>query len=60
MTNKEQAKSIIDALPDSVSMDDIIDALYIKIKFARGEEQIRNGQGLTTEEAKQRLAKWLN
>ena len=41
-------------------MDDIIDALYIKIKFARGEEQIRNGQGLTTEEAKQRLAKWLN
>ena len=59
MTGKDSAKQVIDALPDSATMDDIIHALYVNVKFAHGEREIRNGKGVSHEEAKQRLKKWL-
>jgi hypothetical protein len=40
-------------------MDDIIHALYIKIKFEHGESEIKEGKGIPHEEAKQRLQKWV-
>jgi hypothetical protein len=55
MLTKETAKQIIDSLPDDATMDDIIHALYIKIKFARGEREIREDKGIVHEEAKKRL-----
>jgi len=59
MTVKDSAKQVIGTLPDSVTMDDIIHALYVNIKFADGEREIREGKGLSHEKAKQRLRKWL-
>lgn len=53
------AKEVIDSLPDEVSMDDIIHALYVRAKFEHGERQIREGRGLTHEAAKKRLQKWV-
>jgi len=40
-------------------MDDIIHALYLNIKFAHGESEIRNGGGVSDRDAKKRLEKWL-
>lgn len=59
MPTKETAKQVIDSLPDDVTMDDIIHALYVNIKFARGEQEIREGRGIAHAEAKKRLEKWL-
>jgi hypothetical protein len=59
MLTKETAKQVIDSLPEDATMDDIIHALYINIKFARGEREIRQGRGIAHEEAKKRLEKWL-
>lgn len=59
MVAKEAAKQVIDTLPDEVSMDDIIHALYVHAKFEHGERQIRQGKGVPHEQAKQRLQKWL-
>ena len=56
---KETAKQVIDSLPDDATMDDIIHALYVNVKFARGEREIREGKGITHAEAKERLRKWL-
>jgi len=56
---KETAKQVIDRLPDDVTMDDIIHTLYVNVKFAHGEEEIRAGQGVTHQEAKKRLETWL-
>jgi len=36
MRTKETAKRVIDSLPNDATMDDIIHALYINVKFARG------------------------
>ncbi|MFH1942964.1 MAG: hypothetical protein ABIL68_12755 [bacterium] len=59
MVEKEIAKNVIDALPDEASMDDIIHALYVKIKFDHGEREIREGKGISNDRAKKRLKKWV-
>lgn len=59
MPSKETAKQVIDSLPDDASMDDIIHALYVNIKFIHGEKQIREGKGVSQTVAKKRLEKWL-
>jgi hypothetical protein len=59
MLTKDAAKQVIDSLPNDATMDDIIHALYIKVKFSRGEEEIRQGKGIPPREAKKRLGKWL-
>ena len=59
MAVKDIAKHVIDTLPDEVTMDDIIHALYISAKFNHGEREIREGKGVSHEEAKKRLQKWV-
>jgi len=59
MAVKEIAKLMIDTMPDDTTIDDIIHALYIKAKFDHGELQIREGKGVSHEEAKRRLQKWV-
>jgi hypothetical protein len=59
MLSKETAKQVIDSLPNDASMDDIIHALYVNLKFSHGEKQIREGKGVSQADAKKRLEKWL-
>ena len=59
MTVKDIARQVIDILPDGATIDDIIHALYINAKFKHGENEIREGKGLTHEEAKKKLQKWV-
>jgi hypothetical protein len=59
MAEKDIAKQVIDALPESATMDDIMHALYVRTKFAKGEQEIRDGKGIPHDEAKRRLGKWV-
>lgn len=59
MTVKDIARHLIDTLPDDASMDDIIHALYINEKFGHGEREILEGKGISHEEARQKLQKWV-
>jgi hypothetical protein len=34
-------------------------ALYVRAKFAKGEQEIREGKGISHKEAKRRLSKWV-
>lgn len=34
-------------------------ALYVRAKFAKGEQEIRDGKGIPHKEAKRRLSKWV-
>ncbi len=58
MQIKQMAKDVIDKLPDESTLDDIIHALYIRAKFEHGESQIREGNGISHEEAMKKLQKW--
>jgi hypothetical protein len=59
MAEKDIAKQVIDTLPDTATIDDIMHALYVRTKFARGEMEIREGKGVPHDEAKRRLSKWV-
>ncbi|MGI6387559.1 MAG: hypothetical protein ACOX2W_10635 [Desulfomonilia bacterium] len=59
MLNKETARRVIDSLPNDVSMDEIIHALYMNVKFSRGEKELREGKGVSQADAKKKLEKWL-
>ena len=59
MTTKDLAKQLIDRLPDEATMDEIMHVLYLRAKFETGERQIREGQGISHDEAKQKLQKWV-
>jgi hypothetical protein len=56
---KDQVKKIIDNLPDDTTIDDVMHALYIQAKLERAEKSITDGNGISHEDAKQRLQKWL-
>lgn len=59
MTVKEIAKNVISALPKNSTMDDVIHALYVHAKFQHGENEIKQKKGITQDEAKRRLRKWV-
>ncbi len=56
---KEKIKSLIDNMPDDTTIDDIIHALYIQAKLERAEKSVSEGNGISHEDAKKRLQKWL-
>lgn len=58
-TLKEDVIELIRRLPDNVTLPDIMEELYVRQKIERGLLQLDNGQGMTTDEAKQRLRRWL-
>ena len=59
MTVKDIAKNVINSLPPGATLDDVIHALYVHAKFQHGEQEIRQGKGISHENAKKRLRKWL-
>jgi hypothetical protein len=59
MTTREIAKNVIDSLPEDASMDDIMRALYVRMKLERAERSIQQGRGIPHAKVKQRLRKWL-
>ena len=47
---KELVMETTNALPDTATFDDIIEAIYIRLKIKKGIENSKNDEGLTTED----------
>lgn len=58
-TAKQEVQNLLDHLPDDSTLEDIHYHLYVLEKIRRGRDAIRNGRHFTTEQAKERLSKWL-
>jgi len=59
MTVKDIAKNLINSLPSNATIDDAIHALYVHAKFQHGEREIRQKRGISHEDARRRLRKWV-
>ena len=59
MGTKQQILKAIEALPDDAGVEDALERLYLLYKIEKGLEQADNGELITQEEARQRMAKWL-
>jgi predicted transcriptional regulator len=60
MTVKQKACNLISRMPDDTTYEDIQYHLYVLQCIEQGEKDIEDGRTLTHDEAKERLAKWLN
>ncbi|HCN82049.1 MAG TPA: hypothetical protein DIT07_00280 [Sphingobacteriaceae bacterium] len=59
MLTKDQLIQTIKDLPEKFSLEDLLDRIMLLQKIEIGLEQSASGQTLSTENAKERLKKWL-
>ena len=58
-TAKDEIRRMLDELPDDVSYEDIQYELYVRQKIEQGLAAVDEGRVVSHEEARQRLAQWL-
>lgn len=56
---KDEVAEMIHHLPEDASIEDIQYHLYVLEKIRKGQESIRDGKGISHEDAKIRLSKWI-
>lgn len=59
MSEKQRAIEVIQQLPDSASLEDIMGELYFRQKVKRGLDDLQQGRVVSHEEARRRLSQWL-
>jgi hypothetical protein len=59
MTEKERILKLIEGLPGTATVDDVMDELYFRQVVDGGLADLTQGRTVSHEEAKKRLAKWL-
>jgi hypothetical protein len=60
MTAKQEARSLLEKLPDNCSIEDIQYHLYVLEKVRSGLEDARQNGVISQEDAESRLSKWLS
>ena len=58
MDTKQKILKAIKDLPDDAGVEDALDRLYLLYKVERGLRQADQGELLTQEELRERMAKW--
>jgi predicted transcriptional regulator len=59
MTEKERILKIVEQMPDTATAEDVMNELYFKEIVDRGLSDLAAGRLISHDEAKQRLAQWL-
>ena len=59
-TAKQDARKILDSLPEEASLEDIQYHLYVLQRIHHGREDVEAGRVVTQDEVEQRLARWLD
>lgn len=59
MLTKDKVKELIDHMPDTFSVDDVVEKIILLQKVEEGERQIGNGEGIDWEDMKKEMDLWL-
>ena len=59
MLTKKQVLSAVRNMPDNFDTIQLFDRILLFNKVEEGRQQIKEGKGLSTTEAKKKLKKWL-
>jgi hypothetical protein len=59
LTLKDKISEMIHNLPEGSTAEDIQYHLYVLEKIRNGQQTIKDGEGISNEEARARLSKWL-
>jgi len=55
---KQQALNTINQLPENTDMDEIMYRLYMLDKIRKGQEAVKQGKTITSEELKREIDSW--
>ena len=55
---KELVMEVTNSLPDTATLDDIIEAIYIRLKIEEGIKDVENNKELITEELLEEIEQW--
>lgn len=58
MTDKQQAITLIESMPDDVTLDEIMYHIDLCQKIAEGESDLKEGRVIDHEEVVRRMQKW--
>ncbi len=56
---KQEVIQLIQALPETATLDDIMAELYFKMQVDVGLKELDEGKGILHEEAEKRMEQWL-
>jgi len=59
MITKERLLQTLEDMPEKISVEELIDRILLIQKIENGIEDAESGRTYTTEEAKEKLGKWL-
>jgi len=59
MLTKEKVKKTIDRLPDSFTVDQVVEELVVLDKIEKGLKEVAEGKVYSTQQVKDQLKKWL-
>ena len=59
ITAKNEAKKLLDQVPDDASFEDIQYHIYVCQKIEHGLKDVEEGRVLSQEEVEPRMSKWL-
>lgn len=57
---KQEVEQLLQQLPDDATLEDIQYHVYVLEKIKRGRADIAAGSSQTTEQAREKLSRWLN
>lgn len=57
-TDKENVVELLKELPDNVNFDEIIEAIYVRLKILNGLKDLDEGKFYSHEEIKDLIKKW--
>ena len=55
---KELVMEVTNSLPDTATFDDIIEAIYIRLKIEKGIKDSQTNNGLSSEELLKEIEQW--
>ena len=59
MLSKTELIQSIEALPDHISIEDVMERLFLLAKIEKGCQEADDGKTVSHEEAEKRMKKWL-
>ncbi len=57
-TAKQEALDVIQRLPDNADIEEIMYRLYVLDKIRKGQEAVKEGKTITSEELKREIDSW--
>lgn len=60
MTAKQRVLELVSKMPEGSTMEEILYHLYVQEKVQQGRDDIAAGRVVTHEDARKRLARWLD